>query len=84
MVTISRVISHVSMPQPAFAEFLRDKKNARRNPHHFEDCGYVAVRNPNDTEGRWKIRGKRQTIYGRNDLTESDRLNAAYLMAGAR
>ena len=33
-------------------------KNARRIPHRFEDCGYVAVRNPNDSEGRWKISGK--------------------------
>ena len=57
--------------QPAFAEWLRDRKNARRIPHRFEDCGYVAVRNPNDTEGRWKISGRRHTIYGKANLTRA-------------
>ena len=56
--------------QPAFAEWLRDRKNRRSIPHRFEDCGYVAVANPNDTEGRWKIGGTRHTIYGKANLTD--------------
>ena len=68
-----------------FAEWLRDSKaNARRIPHRFEDCGYVAVRNPNDSDGRWKIGGRRHTIYGKASLTESDRLDAAFKLVGAR
>jgi hypothetical protein len=42
------------------------------------------VRNPNDTEGRWKITGKRHTIYGKDTLTPRDRLGAALKLAGAR
>ena len=84
VLTVSRVYNHVVTLQPAFAEFLRDRKSVRRIPFRFETCGYLAVRNPNDTEGRWKIRGKRETIYGRKDLTPNDRLNAAYLLTGAR
>jgi len=29
------------------------------------ECGYVAVLNPNDTEGRWKISGTPHTSYGK-------------------
>jgi hypothetical protein len=85
VVTLDRVASQASVLQPAFALWLRDAKtNARRIPHRFEDCGYVVVRNPNDTEGRWKISGRRHTIYGRAALTERDRLDAALKLAGAR
>jgi Family of unknown function (DUF5906) len=85
VVTIDTVASRASSLQPAFAEWLNDSKaNARRIPHRFEDCGYVAVRNPNDTEGRWKIKGKRHTIYGKVTLTECERLDAALKLTGAR
>jgi uncharacterized protein DUF5906 len=85
IVTLDRVASQASVLQPAFAEWLRDSKvNARRIPHRFEDCGYVAVRNPNDSEGRWKIGGRRHTIYGKASLTGSERLDAALKFTGAR
>ena len=84
VVTLDRVASQASALQPAFAEWLRDKSNARRIPHRFEDCGYVAVRNPHDSEGRWKIGGRRQTIYGKVSLTENERLAAAFKLTGTR
>jgi Family of unknown function (DUF5906)/Bifunctional DNA primase/polymerase, N-terminal len=85
IVTLDRVASQASVLQPAFAEWLRDSKaNARRIPHRFEDCGYVAVRNPHDSEGRWKISGRRHTIYGKSSLTENERLAAALKFTGAR
>jgi hypothetical protein len=85
VVTLDQVASRASLLQPAFAQWLRDSKaNARRIPHRFEDCGYVAVRNPHDSEGRWKIDGKRHTIYGKTGLTERDRLAAALKFTGAR
>ena len=85
VVTLDQVASRASLHQPSFAEWLRDTKvNARRIPHRFEDCGYVAVRNPNDSEGRWKISGKRHTIYGKANRTESERLDAAFKLAGTR
>jgi Family of unknown function (DUF5906) len=85
VVTLDRVASQASVLQPAFAEWLRDTKtNARRIPHRFEDCGYVAVRNPNDIGGRWKIGGRRHTIYGKTSLTERERLAAAFELTGSR
>jgi hypothetical protein len=44
----------------------------------------VAVANPHDSEGRWKISGGRHTIYGKASLTVRDRLAAAMELAGAR
>ena len=84
VVTLDQVASRASLAAAAFAEWLRDRRNARRIPHRFEDCGYVAVRNPNDSEGRWKISGRRHTIYGKASLTENERLAAALNFAGAR
>ena len=84
VVTLSEVANRATSLQPAFAEWLRDRKNRRNIPHRFEDCEYVAVSNPNDTEGRWKIGGMRHTIYGKTTLTIHDRLAAAFKLAGAR
>jgi len=84
VVTLDQVASQASVLQPTFAEWLRDKANARRVPHRFEDCDYIAVRNPYDTEGRWKLSGRRHTIYGKTSLTESERLEAAFHLTGAR
>jgi hypothetical protein len=83
-VTLDQVASAATLTQPAFAEWLRDRRNARRVPHRFEDCHYVVVRNPHDTEGRWKMDGKRHTVYGKTSLTERERIDAAFKLAGTR
>jgi hypothetical protein len=84
VITLSDVVNRAGLLQPAFAEWLRDRKNRRNIPHRFEDCGYVVVSNPNDTEGRWKMSGVRNTIYGKATLTIRDRLDAAFRLTGAR
>jgi Family of unknown function (DUF5906) len=66
------------------AFWLRDRKNARLIPHRLEACGYVAVQSPNETEGRWRVGGKRQVIYGKADLSVRDRTAAAMRLAGLR
>jgi len=58
-------------------EFLSDRKTARQVPHRFEECGYVAVQNPGDNEGLWKINGRRMRIYARAELTVPQRQAAA-------
>ena len=83
IVTVDQ-IGHASTLQPNFAEWLRDRRNRRSIPHRFEDCGYVAVSNPNDAGGRWKISGTRHTLYGKAEFTVRDRLAAAMKFAGAR
>ena len=84
VITLDQIASRATALQPAFGEWLRDRKNRRNIPHRFEDCGYVAVSNPNDTEGRWKFSATRHTIYGRASLTVHDRLAAAFRLTGAR
>jgi hypothetical protein len=81
IVTLSNVAAHADAD---FAIWLRDRKNARRIPHRFEQCEYVVVRNPDSLDGRWKIKGKRHTIYGKAALSERDRLAAALDYTGSR
>jgi hypothetical protein len=64
-------------PHQAIRTWLDDRKNIRQIPHRLEVCGYTAIRNDCDkTQGRWKIRGKRQTVYALSDLTHHERLAA--------
>jgi len=53
-------------------EWLDDRKNRRVIPHRFEACGYIPVRNPDATDGLWKIGGKRQAVYGRQGVAPDE------------
>jgi hypothetical protein len=65
-------------PTPAaFGEWLRDRRNARQIPHRLEAAGYVPIRNDAARDGLWKVAGRRQVVYARQDLTLRDRLAAA-------
>jgi hypothetical protein len=81
IVTLGQIASRADQ---SFAEWLRDRKNARRIPHRMEECGYVAVRNPDAEDGRWKMNGKRQVVYARAELSPRDRLEHVYDLTGAR
>jgi hypothetical protein len=57
--------------------WIRDRKNRRIIPHRLENCGYEPVRNDDaKSDGHWKIAGKRQAVYARNDLSTKERLTA--------
>jgi Family of unknown function (DUF5906) len=62
---------------PPFSEWIADRKNRRVIPHRLESCGYVPVRNDAAKDGLWKIKGARQVIYVKAELSVSDRLTAA-------
>jgi hypothetical protein len=50
-----------------------------------DDCGYVAVRNPDaPADGLWKLGARRQVIYAKNELTERERVASAFELAGTR
>jgi hypothetical protein len=60
------------------AEWLMNRKNRRAIPHRLERCGYVSVQNPDaKSDGLWKIKGERRTIYGKAELTPEQRIAAA-------
>jgi hypothetical protein len=60
-----------------FIDWLDDRKNRRVIPHRLEACGYVPVRNDAAKDGLWKIKGARQVVYAKADLSIGDRLSAA-------
>jgi hypothetical protein len=77
IVTLDQVAKRAEAVHTPLAVWLRDRGNHRSIPHRFEDCDYVAVANPSNKDGRWKIKGERFTVYGRASLTERDRIAAA-------
>ncbi|MEP2581132.1 MAG: DUF5906 domain-containing protein, partial [Roseibium sp.] len=38
-----------------FREWLHDRRNRRKIPHRFDECGYAPVRNPDAKDGLWVI-----------------------------
>jgi uncharacterized protein DUF3854 len=60
-----------------FRDWLRDRKNRRQIPHRLESVGYVSVRSPTATDGRWKAGGKRVVIYAKSSLPRRDQIAAA-------
>jgi hypothetical protein len=67
----------VSWADEGFANWLRDRRNRRAIPHRLEQCGYVAVRNPDAKDGLWLIGGARQVIYAKSELSVSEQIAAA-------
>jgi hypothetical protein len=60
------------------ADWLCDRKNRRKIPYRFAAVGYTPVRNEDaDSDGLWKLYGKRQVIYAKTELTWAERLAAA-------
>jgi hypothetical protein len=60
----------------AFGDWLDDRRNTRRILHRFAECDYTPVRNPDAHDGLWKIGGKRQAVYAKQDLSQHRRLEA--------
>jgi hypothetical protein len=81
-ITLSAI---TDMAHRDFAEWLRDRRNARKVPHRMEDAGYVPVRNDDANDGRWRVGGRKQTIYARRELSKRDRITAVrQLVRGSR
>lgn len=69
---ISRAQNHAELK-----EFLENKGNRKIIPHRLERCGYTKVRNPQHGEGRWRIAGKMQHVYGNHKLNINELLAEA-------
>lgn len=68
---------------PSFGEWLQDRRNRRKIPHRFEECGYAAVRNPSASDGYWVVNGKRAPVYAKRDLSPRDQIAAAERLSTA-
>jgi hypothetical protein len=76
VVTVAMLVEYETIGPDNIASFLTERKNSRRHRHLFEQCGYLTLRNEGAKDGRWKIDGKRQTVYFRNDLSTRDACDA--------
>jgi hypothetical protein len=65
--TVHQIVDCTS--STSFAEWLRDRRNSRQIPHHFQECGYVAVRNPHAQDGMWKVGNARMAVYAKDSLS---------------
>jgi hypothetical protein len=66
-----------------FRQWLEDRKNRRTILYRMEACGYVPVRNNDRKDGRWKVAGRRATLYAKNSLAFKERQAAARARAEA-
>lgn len=63
-----------------FRGWLQNPQNRKQVRHRFGALGYEPVCNDADKhDGQWRVNGKRQTIYGRKELSAWARLAAAAL-----
>ena len=77
-VTLEKIIEYAPGD---LGDWMKDRRNARAIPHRLESCGYLVVRNNGSQDGRWKVGGRNQTIYGKVELSPRDRLAAAGRLA---
>jgi hypothetical protein len=66
----------------SFADWLSDRKNNRRISSVLDGVGYLRVRNPAVADGRWPLASGKALIYGRKDLPDKEREQAARDLAG--
>jgi hypothetical protein len=79
-VTVGQIADAAATVNGAFATWLADSRNHRAIPHRFKAAGYVPVRNPDagkKSDGRWRVGGRKTTVYALKELTERDRIAAA-------
>jgi hypothetical protein len=58
-------------------EWLHNLANRRSVGHRLEENQYVRISNRAAKDGLWKIKGDRQAIYARTELTTGQREDAA-------
>jgi hypothetical protein len=76
-VTLRRLVGAADDVDGGLAEWLKDRKSRRAIPHRLEKCGYVPIRNPDAESGLWVVRGRREVIYVRSELSLHDQIAAA-------
>jgi hypothetical protein len=54
------------------AQFLQDHRNARTVAIRLEECGYRRLANPNESRGRWRVGGRRTSVYVFHQLTDRE------------
>jgi hypothetical protein len=76
--SMTAIVAHANaMKMFSLADELDDRKNRRTLPHKLERVGYVAVRNPDSTDGLFSLSGRRQRVYALRELPLAEQVRAA-------
>jgi len=78
-VALGEIIDRASHLFEGLSEWLKDRANRRSIPHRLAECGYVPVRNPDASDGHWKL-GKlerRGVIYAQDSLGLGSQIDEA-------
>lgn len=76
--TVTHLVNTAAnMQMLSLSEELRERKNRRALPHRLERVGYTPVRNPDATDGLFKVSGRRVAVYARESLPLSLQIRAA-------
>lgn len=79
---LDAIISQANLMQMyGLADDLKDRKSRRAIPHRMERIDFVPVRNPDATDGLFKVNGRRQAVYARRTLALADQIRAARKVA---
>ena len=74
-VTIGEIVSRNDCPK-SLRDLFTDPGKRRVVGHRMESAGYGSVTCPDDTEGRWRVDGRRQMVYARNDMSRREQVHA--------
>jgi hypothetical protein len=66
------------------AKFLWERKNRKLVSHRITAAGYEVVRNDAATDGLWRVKGARKTIYAKKTLATPERFKAAQQLAAGK
>jgi hypothetical protein len=72
----------IDSPHGTALTFLTDRKYARQIPHRLSEAGYVQHRNGAAKDGLWKLGGRRQVVYVRQELSVRERSDAVQALLG--
>jgi hypothetical protein len=74
VVTLAQLIGKAT---GEFQDWLMDRRNRRATPYRMERNGYAPVRNPDAADGLWKVRGRRQVVYGKASIPMTELIRKA-------
>jgi hypothetical protein len=67
----------IATPTGSTLEWMIDQRHRKSLPHRLERQGYAACRNPNESDGLWRLNGKRVRLYARTNMPSNEWFGAA-------
>ena len=80
-ITLKMIVEADLKDDQEFTRWLTDRAYRGQIPHRLDDCGYSQIINASRADNYWLVSGQRQTVYGRKDLSDIQRRDAATTLA---